>query len=77
MKKVKHLGGHDIDIFYDKAVNQLTLELGLDGETPVIELWNKNKLLLTLHIKEAIEITSIIEVLVLDYMEELNNLKKK
>jgi|GEM_PF-3427912 len=68
--------GEVTDIFYDKDVRKLNLELVKDKiGTPMIifQNWTGRKCtnLLTLHIKEAIELKSIIDKLVLDYTEHL------
>lgn len=68
--------GEEIDILWDKKVNKLNLELHItkDG-CPQIKFqdWTKegeSKDILTIHLREAIKLKSIIDGLVLDYNEE-------
>lgn len=61
---------------YDNKIKKLNLELGVDRiGTPLIQLqdWtkkNKSKPLVTLHIKEAIELKAVIDNLVFNYLDE-------
>lgn len=80
----KDICGEVIDLFQDKKINKLNFELAvLNNGTPVIILqdWtkeNKSRDLVTLHLKEAVQLKAVIENLLLDatlfnkeYVEEL------
>lgn len=72
--KEQDLCGEEKEIFYDTKVKKLNLELCIDKlGTPIIRFqdWTgkKNKSLFQLHLKEAIELKSIIDNLFFDYVE--------
>ena len=77
MKKEIEICGEYKELFYDKKVKILNLELAKDSiGSPIIifQDWtkkNKSKELFRVHIKEAIEIKAIIDNLIIDYYEEL------
>jgi len=68
------------DIFYDRKVSKLNLQLGTNtrGDPVIIfQDWNgEGEDLLTLHIKEAIELKSMIDVLMIDYLDDLKEDKE-
>jgi hypothetical protein len=69
---MEEISGNSKEILYDKNVQVLNLELCKDKiGTPIIKLqdWSgeDSKDLLTLHINEAIELKSMIDVLVLEW----------
>lgn len=71
----ERLGGIEKEVLYDEEISKLNVQLvkGRIGEPLIIlEDWSKkkSKLLLKLHIKEAIELKAIIDSLVFDYLFE-------
>lgn len=80
VKKYKLICGHTKEINYDDKIKKINLELAYDNiGTPIIifgDWTNKGKDLFTLHIKEAVELKSIIDNLIIDYHEnEIEELK--
>jgi len=76
-KIIKAICGETKDIMYDEKIKKLNLELVKDEiGTPLIifQDWTNErdaKDILTLHIKETIELKSIIDNLVLAYTEDM------
>jgi len=72
---MEKISGEVMDIHYDEKIEKLNLGLARDKcNSPVIlfEDWTKEgEHLLTLHIKEALELKAIIDKLVFDYTMEL------
>ena len=72
---MEEICGEEIQIHYDKKVKKLNLEFAKDNiGSPVILLqdWTvkgTSKHLLTLHIKEAIQLKAVIDSIVVDYFE--------
>jgi len=72
---MKEIEGIEQEIYYDKKIKKLNIELADDKGRPLIlfQDWTKKskcKTLITLHIKEAIELKSIIDKLVVGYLED-------
>lgn len=65
------------EIMYDPKIDKLNLELVIANGIPLIvfEDWTEDETrnLFRLHIKEAIELKSVIDQLVVDYLEEKAN----
>jgi hypothetical protein len=74
-EKEESICGEVIDINYDKEIKQLNLELIKDENgTPIIKFqdWTGDgKDLFSVHIKEAIRLKSVIDSLVVEYLENM------
>jgi len=72
--KVENICGEDKDIYYDKKVKRLNLELVNNKGCPLIVFqdWTgkDSKHLFALHLKEAVELKAIIDNLVIDWTED-------
>ena len=88
IKKIDYECGCMDTICYDSRYTQIDVLFGMDKiKTPLITIVGekitgkkgkeriKSTNLLTLHIKEAIELKSVIDRLVVDYLEGLNEAK--
>ena len=78
MKKEIEICGEYKELFFDKNLRILNLELAKDSiGSPIIifQDWtkkNKSKDLFRVHIQEAIEIKAMIDKLIVNYLEEKN-----
>lgn len=69
---LKFFGGEFLEIHYDDKVKELDFDLARDSiGSPLIVVSDvsSGKVLLRLHIKEALEVKAIFDKLVLDYVE--------
>jgi len=73
-EKEMRLMGIETDVMYDPKIDKLNLELAVTASRcPLIYFENKDgtKVFFRMHLREAIELKSVIDNLVLDYNEFL------
>jgi len=72
-EKIKRICGIDKRIFYDSRYKKIYVELVIKNNVPMLQIieHKTDKVILELHIKEAIELKSIFDVLCLDYLWNL------
>lgn len=74
--RIVEISGEAIDIHYDKKINKLNIELAmssLGGPIIIFQDYSnvgKSRDILTLHLKEAIALKSIIDNLVVDFITD-------
>ena len=69
---MNYICGETKQILYDKNIKEIEFELFTDdNDIPLIAVNNNVGTFFTLHIKEAIELKSIIDNLIIDYNQKL------
>lgn len=69
-QKIKRICGIDKEIFYDSKYKKIYVELVIKNDVPILQIleYETDKVILELHITEAIELKSIIDTLCFDYL---------
>lgn len=71
--EIKRICGIDKEIFYDSKYKKIYVELVIKNDVPILQIleYETDKVILELHMKEAIELKSVFDTLCFDYLWNL------